>query len=237
GEGGEPEACRDQALVRGEAVEGDALGAADPDEGETALERGGIWLSRGPGPGRKGDPALSGQGARVHAPGAREPVVSPTDGEHGLVVDARGYQLWMRVYVVAEAEGGIAATDQLTHFPAEGRPHPQIDARVELAKPAEPRGERGTGQGADHGQGDGAPVGAAQSPHGVDPVPHAGEQGFGVREKGPSRLGEDGAAPDPLEEGSAQLVLQEVEAAADRGLREVQRGGSASEAADAHAGH
>src|SRR5215467_2681258 len=131
-EEGEPEARLDHALLRGKAVDGDDLGAADPDEGETALERGGIRLSRGPGPGRKGNPALSGQGARVHAPGAREPMVSPADGEHGLVVDARGYQLRMRVHVVAEAEGGITSTDQLAHFPAEGRPHAQIDAWMEL---------------------------------------------------------------------------------------------------------
>ena len=123
-EEGEPEACLDHALLRREAVDGDDLGAADPDEGEPALERGGIWLSRGTGAGRKSDPALSGQGARVHATGAREPVVSPTDGEHGLVVDARGYQLRMRVHVVAEAEGGVATTDRLAHFPAEGCPHP-----------------------------------------------------------------------------------------------------------------
>src|SRR5215467_14235128 len=129
---GEPKARLDHALLCSEAVDGDDLGAADPNEGETALERRGIWLSRGAWAGRKGDPALSGQGARVHAPSAREPMVSPADGEHGLVVDARGYQLRMRVHFVAEAEGGITSTDQLAHFPAEGRPHAQIDAWMEL---------------------------------------------------------------------------------------------------------
>jgi hypothetical protein len=52
-----------------------------------------------------------------------------------------------------------------------------------------------------------------------------------VREKRAPGVGEDHAAADALEERRAQLPLEEVDAAADRGLGEVQGRGRAGEPA------
>ncbi len=46
-----------------------------------------------------------------------------------------------------------------------------------------------------------------------------------------SRVGDKGTAADAIEEGRPQLVLEEVHAAADRGLGEGQRGGRPRESA------
>src|SRR5262249_57972548 len=98
----------------------------------------------------------------------------------------------------------------------------EIDARVELAKASKLLGQRGAGEGADHGQGDGAPIRTAQRAHRIQTVAHGGEERLRVGKKRPPRLGEDGAATDPLEEWRPQLVLEEMEPAAERRLGQVQ---------------
>ena len=143
----------------------------------------------------------------------------------------------MRVGVVAEAEGGVAAPDELAHLAAEGGAHTQVDGGVGVAEAPEARGERGAREGPHHGQGDRAAVRAAQRPHRLDPVSHGGEKGLRVGEKGASGFGEDGPAADALEERRAQLPLEEVDAPADRGLGQVEGGGGAGEAASPHDGH
>src|SRR5215467_9575101 len=109
--------------------------------------------------------------------------------------------------------------------------------RMEFAKASKLLGQRGTGEGADHGQGDGALIRAAQRAYRIQAIADGGEERLRVGKKRPARLGEDGAAPDPLEEWRPQLVLEEMEAAADRGLRQVQGGRGAGEAAASHDGH
>jgi hypothetical protein len=66
---------------------------------------------------------------------------------------------------------------------------------------------------------------------GVEGVPQRGEQRLGRREKRAPRVRQDAAAPRPLEERRADLVLEEAHAAADGRLREMQRGGRPREAA------
>ena len=76
-----------------------------------------------------------------------------------------------------------------------------------------------------------------ESPDRVEAVSHAGQQPLGVRQERPAGLREDHAAPDPLEQRRAELALEQVEAAADRGLREVQDRRGPREAPAANDGH
>jgi hypothetical protein len=52
-----------------------------------------------------------------------------------------------------------------------------------------------------------------------------------------ARVGEDGAPADPVEQRRAQLALEQVDATADRRLREVERRGRARESAAPHDRH
>lgn len=76
-----------------------------------------------------------------------------------------------------------------------------------------------------------------QRPHRLEAVSHAGQQPLGVRQKRPTGLREDHAAPDALEQRRAELALEQIEAAADRGLREMQNRRGPREAPAAHDGH
>ena len=143
----------------------------------------------------------------------------------------------MRVGPVPEPEGGVAAADQLADFAAERGAHSQIDARVVLAKAPEAHGQRGARERAHDGQRDGPLIRATQRPHRVDPVAHRGKQRLRVREKRAPAVGEDHAATDALEQRRPQLPLEEVNAAADRGLGQVQGRGGAGEPAAPHDRH
>lgn len=58
-----------------------------------------------------------------------------------------------------------------------------------------------------------------------------------MRQEDRARLGEAGAATGPVEERAPQFALEEVEASADRGLREVKRARRPGEAAAPGDGH
>ena len=66
---------------------------------------------------------------------------------------------------------------------------------------------------------------------------HRGEERFRVREEGAPGVGQDHAAADALEQRHLQLLFEEVDATADRRLRQVQRGRGAREAAPPHDRH
>ena len=73
--------------------------------------------------------------------------------------------------------------------------------------------------------------------HRLDPVAHRREQSLRVRQERVTGVGEDRATAHALEQRRPQLPLEEMHAAADRGLREVQgrrRPGKSSAADDRH---
>ena len=80
----------------------------------------------------------------------------------------------------------------------------------------------GIGQGADQRERDGALQARLQIAHRILPVLQRGQRSLGVRQEGPTGLGEPGAAANPLEQPGPKLELELVETAADRGLRSMQ---------------
>ena len=78
---------------------------------------------------------------------------------------------------------------------------------------------------------------APQRGHRVHPVAHRGEQRLGVGQERPPGVGEHAAAPRALEQRRAELLLEQVHAAADRRLGEAERARRAREAAAPHDRH
>lgn len=88
------------------------------------------------------------------------------------------------------------------------------------------------GQGPDDGQAESQrPSGAPGTlpPYGSLTVPDRGERGFGVRQQGPTGVGEYHPAADPLEQRRAELRLQLVDPAAYRRLGTMQSPGCLGE--------
>jgi hypothetical protein len=233
----QPEAGLDHALLRGEAVNPDHLGRVDPAGGEPELDRRRGRLARAARGGRERDPALGGHLAGLHAASPRQGVVRRRDRHQRLLVKRGREEIGMRIRGVPEPERRVAPSDQGADLRAERGVKPQVDPRMGLAKAPEPRGQRRAGQRADRRQRDRPPLPGAQGGHRVEPVAHGSQQRLGVREKDAAGLGEDDAARDPLEQRRAQVALEEADAPADRGLREMEGGRGAREAAAPHDRH
>ena len=128
------------------------------------------------------------------------------------------------IWFVAQPELRVAAADQGADLGTEPSPEPQVDPRIRVTEPSQPVSQLGAGKRAHQCQRDRAPAGAAHSGHRLEPVGYRREERLGVREERPAGISHDDAAVHPLEQRRAQLVLEELDAAAERGLREVEAG-------------
>src|SRR5262245_23273475 len=117
----------------------------------------------------------------------------------------------MRIAAVAEPERGIATPHELTDLGAERGPYPQVDRGVRFAKAAETLGQARAGEGADDRERHGAARRAAQGVDRLGAVVHRREERLRVRQKRVSRVGQNDAAADTLEQRRPQLVLEEVD--------------------------
>ena len=70
-----------------------------------------------------------------------------------------------------------------------------------------------------------------QTANGVLPIPEGRQHRLGIRQQGAARLGKPRATTQAFEQGRAKFMLENIEAAADCGLRAVQPLGRAREAA------
>jgi hypothetical protein len=150
-----------------------------------------------------------------------------------LVVDDDRHQAGVRVGAVPESHGRVAAQHQRADFLAQRGLQPQVQARVLLGQAAQPRGQAAAGEGADQRQRHRAVRQAAHGADRRDSVPHGGQQRLRVRQEGAAGLGEGRSAAEPVKQRRAELGLQQLDAAAGRGLGQVQGGRAAAEAAAA----
>jgi hypothetical protein len=71
-----------------------------------------------------------------------------------------------------------------------------------------------------------------QTAHRIMPIPEGRQRRLGVRQQDAACLGQPNAAAQAFEHGRAEFMLENIEAAADGGLRTVQPLGSAREATE-----
>jgi hypothetical protein len=218
----QPEARLHHALLRRQAVDRNDLGVAKAAGREPLLERRRVRLRRRPGSGRECDPSLAGQRPRVDPPRSREAMSRRAHRHHRLVVDRRRDQIRMGVDVVAQTQGRVPPTDKGADLRAERRANPEVDRGVRLAKAPQTLGQRAAGEGP-HERERGRPIArVAQRAHRLDPVAHRRQQRFRMRQERATCLGQDHSTGDALEQRGAELPLEQMDAAADRGLREME---------------
>src|SRR5215469_649265 len=115
-----------------------------------------------------------------------------------LLVGYDRHESGVGVRAVPESEGRVAAQYQLADLGAESGLQPQIQTRVLLAEPAQPRRQTAACECADEGEGDRAVPGAAHRVDRVDSVLHRGEDRLRMREECTAGLGEGHASPEPV---------------------------------------
>jgi len=104
-----------------------------------------------------------------------------------------------------------------------------------LAELAQHAREPGAGECPHQGDGDRVLLAARETPHRLGAVLQPGQRRLRVGQQGAAGLGQDHAAAHSLEERGAELLLQHLDAPADRGLGAVQalrRAGEAAAAGD-----
>ena len=138
----------------------------------------------------------------------------------------------MEVGAVAQAERGVASSHEGTDLVAQRGAQPDRHPGIGLAEAPQAFRHRGARQRPDQRQRDGSPICPLERPDGVDAVAHGRQQRLGMGQERLAGGGEDDAARDPLEERRAQLALEQAEAPADSGLREVEGRGRPGEPAE-----
>jgi hypothetical protein len=140
----------------------------------------------------------------------------------------------MRIGLVTQSEGCVAAADERGDFSAQRGADSEIDGGMFLAKAPQALGKLRARECADHCQRDRAAGRAAQRVDGFDSISHRRKQCLRMRKKRATGLGEHDSARDALEQRRAQFVLEKMHAAADRGLRQMECRRCSREAAAPH---
>ena len=142
--------------------------------------------------------------------------------DHGFAAGLELDQVRPVAREVAQAECRLAAPHQVGDLRTRGRAQLETHLAGLAGKALQRVDDVGVGQGAHQRERDGALQTRLQIAHRILPVLQCGQRRLGVGQESPARFGEPCAAANPLEQPGAELELELVEAATDRGLRSMQ---------------
>jgi len=230
GHQGEAEARLRQPLLCRQAVDQSHVGIVETGTDKLPCQQ----VPRGIAVARrrwKADPALARQVLGTQATATGQAMVARRDHPHRLAAGAELHEVGAVAGEVAQAERGFAAAHQVGDLGA--RRGAQLEPHLAGAarEAAQAVDDSRVGQGADQGERDRAAGAGLQIAHRIVAVLEGGQRRLGMGQEGAAGLGQAGAAAHALEQRGAELVLELVDAAADRRLRAVQPLPGAREAA------
>ena len=161
---------------------------------------------------------------------AGQPMAAGRHHDHGFAAGLELDQVRPIAREVAQAECRLAAPHQVGDFRARGRAQFETHLAGLAGKAPQRVDDVGVGQGSHQRERDGALQACLQIAHRILPIFQRRQRRLGVRQEGPARFSEPGAAANPLEQLRAKLEFELVQAATDCGLRSMQALSGAREA-------